>query len=117
MEREVIAKEKLTAEEEFLKENKTADQLSVKTTLEDVRHSLIHLPVITGRYRVQGEIFSFVINGQTGEIDGQYPLLNGATPLPLISQDSLAKEDKENCYVPGMSYLLLPKSPKVRGSK
>ena len=52
----------------------TRSDLAVSTTLSGRKYRLALLPVWVSAYRYRGKAFRFLVNGQTGEVQGEAPL-------------------------------------------
>lgn len=52
----------------------THRSLNVKTSLSDVTFKHVLLPIWIASYRYQGKVFQFMVNGQTGEVEGEAPI-------------------------------------------
>ncbi len=51
----------------------THRDLSVSTTLSDLRYRHVLLPVWVAAYSFRGKVYRYLVNGQTGEVQGQAP--------------------------------------------
>jgi predicted Zn-ribbon and HTH transcriptional regulator len=52
----------------------THRNLAVNTTLSDITFKHVLLPIWIASYRYQGKVFQFMVNGQTGEVEGEAPI-------------------------------------------
>ncbi len=59
---------------QFTKYNKEFSVKTKKVEIERVKFTLVLLPIWIASYRYKDDYFWFLINGQTGEIKGDYPL-------------------------------------------
>ena len=51
----------------------THSQLQVSTDFSDINSDLILLPIYLLSYRYQDKVYRFLLNGQTGKLDGDKP--------------------------------------------
>jgi hypothetical protein len=64
--------------------------LRKKTEYRNLTYKHILLPIWISSYTFKGKVFQFVINGQTGEVQGKYPLSPVKIALAVIAGLALA---------------------------
>lgn len=62
----------------------THSQLQVRTQFSDVSSDLCLLPIYILSYQYQGKLYRFLLNGQTGKMDGDKPLSSTRIALAVI---------------------------------